>query len=213
MSFKLQKNDQLVTPVLAGGYKVESWTMQDATGATYPVPMQTVQVKSSDTDYSILAEEVLYTETITPDDPNVVNLSVSSHYNNLNMRTIFDASGSTATGDTVFTLTLGEGFSAYSETAGVPALTTGTWPAGATVNLIVNGLVAGRGGNAGGGGFALYTGGTPDYSLIDGGDGADGTVAIDCQHDLTILINTTGVIGGGGGGGGGGGSAQDQAGL
>jgi len=148
-----------------------------------------------------LAEEVLYTETITPDDPNIVNLSVVTDYKNLNMRTFFNSGGNTATSDTVFTLTIGQGFNVYSETVGLPALVTGDWPAGATINLVVNGLVAGRGGDGGKGGDLPYTG--SGYISQNGSDGHNGEVAIAASYPLNITIGTSGIIAGGGGGGGG----------
>ena len=214
LAFKLQKNQQLFAPTLAGGYNLNSWTLQDDTGETSVIPIQTLQINSSDSDYTILAEEVLYTETITPDDPNVVTETVNTATKNLNMRSFFNAAGNTATASTVFTLVVDSGINIYSDINGVAALVTGDWPAGAVINLVVNGLIAGKGGNAGSGGYAMYTGSPPYfYSLLNGGNGANGYSSIEASYDVDILVNASGIIGGGGGGGGGGGNAQESTGY
>lgn len=204
-AFKLQKGDQLLAPSLGGGYNLRNWTLQTATGASQLVPIQTVQVKSTDTDYMVLAEEVLYTETITPDNPNIVNLTLTTDYKNLNMRSFFNAGGNIATSDTVFTLTIGQSFNVYSETDGLAALTTGDWPAGAVINLVVNGLVAGKGGDAGDGASTTNIGST--FSATLGQNGENGGIAVSASYDLVITVGINGLIGGGGGGGGGGGAA------
>jgi hypothetical protein len=83
-----------------------------------------------------------------------------------------------------------------SNPTSLPALTTGTWPAGSTITLINNGYVEGMGGSGGNGGS----------SQVTGGSGYSGGPAISLSYQMTI-DNTSGYIFGGGGGGGGGGGA------
>jgi hypothetical protein len=89
-----------------------------------------------------------------------------------------------------------------SNTTALPAIDTGTLPAGSTTIIIIRGVVAGMGGAGGRGGIAnVAAAGLP---------GAVGGPAMRVWQDTTIA--NYGVIGGGGGGGGGGGAAAGPAG-
>ena len=60
----------------------------------------------------------------------------------------------------------------------------------------------------------MYTGSPPYfYSLLNGGNGANGYSSIEVSYDVDILVNASGIIGGGRGGGGGGGNAQESTGY
>lgn len=74
----------------------------------------------------------------------------------------------------------------------------GTFPAGATLKLINQGRVLGKGGNGGNGGDLTDEGG--DCVATAGATGASGGDAFDFATDVT-LDNLLGLIGGGGGGG------------
>lgn len=87
----------------------------------------------------------------------------------------------------------------------IPALRVGTaWPIGTTITLIINGVIAGRGGAGGG-----YPGGLLNYV---GTDGEDGGLALLADYPISI-DNSSGVIAGGGGGGGQGSSDSSPGGT
>ena len=69
-----------------------------------------------------------------------------------------------------------------------PTISTGSWPAGATITLINNGKILGRGGD---GGFV-------NDSILQA-NGLPGATAIKATFPITIINNN--LIGGGGGGG------------
>ena len=77
------------------------------------------------------------------------------------------------------------------------AISTGTWPVGASVELIVNGEVFGRGGKGGN-----VIGGGTFSELLAGLDGANGGDAITITSALNVTVNSGGKVYGGGGGGG-----------
>ena len=77
------------------------------------------------------------------------------------------------------------------------AISTGTWPVGASVELIVNGEVFGRGGKGGN-----VIGGGTFSELLAGLDGANGGDAIAITSALNVTVNSGGKVYGGGGGGG-----------
>lgn len=85
-----------------------------------------------------------------------------------------------------------------STTTATPAFSQGTFAAGATLKIINQGQIIGRGGDGG-------EGGAVDYELSvcfvsDGFNGEAGGTAISLSTN-TIIDNTYGLIGGGGGGG------------
>lgn len=80
------------------------------------------------------------------------------------------------------------------------AFSQGAFASGATLKLINQGQIIGRGGDGGDGGNIGFDG---TCSIFDGGDGGNGGDAISITTNC-IIDNTYGLIGGGGGGGAGG---------
>lgn len=203
LSFSLQRNPLLLDPELAGGYNVSSWTLQDDTGATTVLPSQVVQAKFTSANVSVMAEEVLYSQTIAPEDPNIKPIPIDTSRDNVNLLSLFGEAGfgTPQTGDIV-NVTISNGVIIGSTSTGLPALTTGTgWPAGVTITLTNNGQVLGRGGAGGNGGLVDAT--DPKQPiLLDGSNGGSGGNAMEFNYDLDLINN--GTIGAGGGGGGGG---------
>lgn len=78
------------------------------------------------------------------------------------------------------------------------AFKQGTFPAGATLYLIVYGRILGKGGNGGNGGFADYESGV--CSVGNQSAGFNGGVALELTTDCKLDV-LYGLIGGGGGGG------------
>ena len=202
IAFNLQRDTFGVSPELGGGYRVESRTIQDFTGAIAQIPIQALQIKTSDSSYSILAEEVLYSATVAPSDPTVKNVTIQENANNIVLRDYFDTAWATINpGDTV-NISIEEGVTIGSESTGSSSLVFGLWPSGITINLTNRGIIGGKGGRGGTGGRVTSTG-----ALLNGVNGSAGGGAIDVSqsNSPTINIINDGLIGGGGGGGGGGG--------
>jgi len=119
-------------------------------------------------------------------------ISIGGDVANVNLRTLANAAGYTSGNCTIRILA---GVEVYSATAGSPAITVGTWPAGVTVTLVNQGTISGAGG-AGGNGYVISTA-APTA-------GQAGGTALDASAATTFtfrLDNTGGTIRGGGGGG------------
>ena len=203
ISWTLQRNPALLMPTLGSGYRVSSWTMQKPTGETDTVPVQVVQIKTTSAEHRVVAEEVLYSETVAPDEPNVKRIPFETTRTNVNLYTeALNASFTPpASGDTyIFTVRSGTVIGSNSTSA--PALTTGTgWPSGVTIRLVIepNSFIVGRGGD---GGESSFFGGDANMgTTITAGSGTNGGAALDAI--VSIEIDNQAIIGGGGGGGGG----------
>lgn len=206
-SFGLQRDqfNSLTAPELGGGYKVNNWTIQDPTGAPISLPVQSVQVRTSDTGYSVMAEEVLYSETVAPPDPNVKTVYVDTSQNNYNLYNAASAIYTINSGDTV-NVFVSSGITVNSQFVGQPAFALGSgWPTNVTISIVNNGSILGRGGSGGAGGGILSSG-----TLLNGSAGGNGSEAllISGSSYTSLSIENNGLIGGGGGGGGGGGAAK-----
>ena len=208
ISYNLQRGVNFISPELGGGYKAKSWTVQDETGLSVDMPIQVVQLKSSDTGFSVLAEEVLYNQTVAPEDPTIKNVSIVTNENNISLREkFFDVFSVINTGDTI-NFTIEEGVIIGGASTGSASLNYGSWNEDITINLTNNGTIAGRGGR-GGAGARINS----DGSLTTGFNGKNGDEAIDLPVTGAAIptvfnIINNGLIGGGGGGGGGGGAAK-----
>tara|TARA_R110002110_G_scaffold415850_1_gene657966 strand:+ start:11708 stop:14116 length:2409 start_codon:yes stop_codon:yes gene_type:complete len=202
ISWKLQRNDQLTIPQLAGGYNVINRSMQDAKGAASIVPVQVTQVMSTDTGFSVVGEEVLYSQTITPTDPDQKSVSLETNgQTNVNLydEAIASSNAAPQAGDT-WTFTIASSTVIGSNSTSMASIDTGTgWPAGVTLVLVNFGSVMGKGGSGGSGGSAIF-------GATDGGAGGAGGLAFEINYQMSIINNN--IIGGGGGGGGGGGAAS-----
>ena len=118
---------------------------------------------------------------------------------NVNLRTVYDAIFPSApTDETVVRFIIDTGVEIGSSSPTQYAIDTGSWPVGmAPINLLVRGYAQGRGGSRV----------NPNNM---GGDGEDGSPAINMGYDLTIE-DVTGLIGGGGGAGGSSGDGTQYA--
>lgn len=112
---------------------------------------------------------------------------------NYNVSTAAIADGWDGTSPILITLTIAAAGRLSSSNTTLPALDIPTLPAGSIVNVVIDGLIAGRGGNGGAGGSA---GGG------DGGPGGAGGPAIRARYPFRLTGSGTYAGGGGGGGGG-----------
>lgn len=201
----LQRSDLLVQPELGGGYRLENRGVQSFDGTTDIRPVQVIQVKTTDTGHAVLAEEVLYNETIAPVDPTTKQVPVNENRTNFNLydetTSIFEVNS----GDTI-NCEIASGIIIGSASTSMPAFTTGSgWPSGVTINITNRGTIVGKGGAGGAGGE--YRGTAGGTNLRDAGDGFNGGTAIQFTQDASF---TNEGITGGGGGGGGGSTASDD---
>lgn len=180
-----------VVPVLGGGYNVQSWHFQDATGARAPVPVQITRLNPSADRYAIEATEVLFTSVDggTPTEGERV-LIVDSNINNVNLRTahdsIYPAVDGSESPPVQVRCIVESGVIVGSANTSTPAFDVGTWPSGVVLTLEVRGRIQGAGGNgaiwpstgATAGGLALYTRRAIDLEVgageIWGGGGGGG---------------------------------------
>jgi len=200
VGFKIQRDSGINIPELGGSYNVENTFTQTETGELQQLPIQITSIVPGPTDYRVVAEEITYTQIITA-DPDTVPISIDTNQNNVNIRTLYDQIAPEPDADTVVNVSISTGVVVGSSDTGIPALVSGDWPAGATVNIVNNGYIVGRGGNGGNGGSSTWNSITEQAT-----DGTDGGDAIELTYDVSI-DNTNGIIGSGGGGGGGAGSA------
>ena len=213
LSWQLQRDFNLTVPQLASGYNVRNRNTQTATGAAEIVPIQVTQLKSSDTGFTVIGEEVIYSQTITPDDPSQKPVELESAETNINLynQAIASSNAAPEAGDT-WTFTVSAGITIGSDSTGLDAIVMGVgWPAGLTIILKNYGTIGGKGGAGGfGGSVDSYANKNDDVEFWrvgdgDGGDGANGGDAVLLDYDLTLY--NFGIIGGGGGGSGGGGAS------
>jgi hypothetical protein len=178
---------------LGRGYRAESFCVQDATGSQSDIPIQATRINPGPDRFTVEAEEMLWTAP----DADLTNRQIVFDANNynINLRTAHDSIYPTpASGDEV-TCTINSGVVIGSVATGaVRAFDVGSWPAGVTINLIVNGRIQGMGG-VGGAGGAFNSGGSP---------AGTGGIALYTRYPINLEFPSGGEIWGGGGGGGGG---------
>lgn len=191
-------------PVLGGGYQLEAWNFQDATGALEDVPIQITRLNPMADRFEVEAEEMLM--GVIDADPTERVIIIDANSFNINLETLHDSLFSTAagSGDTV-TCIINAGVIVGSMSASLPAFDVGTFAGGVTVNIEGDGRIEGCGGKgaeivshspvaAVAGGTALYTRQAVNIDMalgeIWGGGGGGG---------LTVVGSAT--VGGGGGAG------------
>jgi hypothetical protein len=169
---------------LARGYQVTSTFLQDQTGASEAVNMQVTRLRPAADLIEVEADEVIY--TAVAEDLTHRNIIVDVDSTNINLRTahdlIFPAPDATVT--VIFTINTGVRL--YSAANTLVALDVGSWPAGVTIVVVINGGLRGAGGQ--GGNFNADTAG-------------DGGTAVYTRVPIKLAL--TGTLYGGGGGGGG----------
>jgi YD repeat-containing protein len=121
-------------------------------------------------------------------NPTIIVTSAS------NLRTLANNAGYTGISGVQYQFEVPSGTTIMGSAGGGAAITTGTWPNGVTIALIVKGNVYGGGGTGG-------HGGAVNGISTSGGGGGD---AVAVHAPIVITVNSGGAIIGGGGGGGGG---------
>ena len=207
VTLKLMRDSGVPVPVLGGAYNVQDTFTQTPTGEQASLPVQVTSIVPQEAEYTVTAEEITYIG-IEPPDVNDVKIQLDfSRTDGVNLRDLYDAENQAPTASTVVTVTVAQAVVIGSTSTATPAISTGSWPAGATLRLVNRGFIVGRGGNGGNGANIVSSGKFSGsvYSTRSAVAGSNGGDAFQLDHD--IEIDNQGVIGGGGGGGGGSGSA------
>jgi len=206
LGFRLFKDSKIQLPSLGAGYAFEHWSLQTAEGFAARMNIQTTKIKAGIAAIDVVGEEVLYNETVTPDDPNVWNIEIETDRANVNIfketsenvpitdtsivNVYIKSTGRSVGGVDDFSLDTGEG-----------------WPAGAEINIYNSNIIAGIGGIGGkGAGGNIPSASESQRGTINsepGQPGGDGKSALRIRRDVNLYNYGTIVAGGGGGGGGG----------
>lgn len=173
---------------LGGGYRLEAWPFQDATGAAVDAPIQVTRVKPEADRLEVEAEEMLFLALDEEDEDNRV-IIIDSNVNNINLRNVYNTLYPTPVAEDEVTCIVETGVIVGSASTADPAFDVGDWPADVVIKLIVNGRIQGKGGK-GGGGSGPVTG----YHAEDGG------TALYTRYPIDLDVASGQIWGGGGGG-------------
>lgn len=176
---------------LGQGYLVQSFCVQDVAGAQASIPIQVTRVNPGPDRYSAEAEEMLWTAPAADLTNRQIIFDANTY--NINLRTAHDSIYPTPQSGDIITATINSGVIVGSVATSLPALDVGSWPAGVTLNLIVNGRIEGMGGQ---GGSGADTG--------NGSLGQPGGIALYLRYAINLNLSPGGEVWGGGGAGGGG---------
>lgn len=177
---------------LGGGYRFEAQSVQDETGAQTNIPVQVVRLEQTEDRQKVEAEEILF--NAPAEDLSTRSIIVDASIKNVNLRSAHDALyGEPLSGDTIICRIL-SGVVVGSVSTSLPAFNVGSWPAGVTVRLIVEGTIQGRGGD----------GGTGAYPFNFATSGSPGGPALYTRFAIELQLPSSGKIWSGGGGAGGG---------
>jgi hypothetical protein len=183
-------------PTLGGGYRVESWALQDMTGAAVDAPVQITRLNTMADRYVIEAEEALF-QSFDPDDLTNRVIIIDSSINNVNLRDIHDSIYPDPTGSESPAVTLTVYIESQvlvgSTSTASPSFDVGDWPVGIDITIYVRGRIQGAGGD---GGNTTSSGG-----LASAGD--PGGPALFTRYPIDLILNEgdAEIWGGGGGGG------------
>lgn len=139
----------------------------------------------------------------------VFDVTIASNQTDYNLLTVLTAApyNYNNTEKATINLTINSAVQVTASSTGTPALTTGAITSNATLNIINNGSVKGKGGAGGAGGSADY-----DLNIANpGAAGSAGGTALNIASTLSgkvTITNGSGELFGGGGGGGGGGGRR-----
>lgn len=115
------------TPVVGEGVQIESWLLQDATGARETVPVQIIRVEPRDDVYVIEAEEMRFVNIDTEDlDTRTIIIDASAF--NLNLRSLHDALFPPLDGGEIVNLVVNANVVIGSTSTSTLAFDVGTWP-------------------------------------------------------------------------------------
>lgn len=185
--FEVMRN-AVDTPQLGRGYRIESWALQNDTGAQVDAPIQLTRVNPTGAVTKAEAEEMLFAAAAV--DLANRQVIIDSNILNVNVRTSHDNIYPEPDGTETVTVTVNLGVIVGSSSFTVPALDIGTWPAGTTMVVRVRGRIEGHGGTGAG-------------NAVPFNGGVGGTALLTARTITLELDEGDGEVWGGGGGGGG----------
>jgi hypothetical protein len=193
VALKLDAKDAQIA--LADFVRVDSPQNQTFSGFNQSLLLQIIQrVESKQgTTYDVMAREFAYDDVNF--DTGLRELLVNEDAFDYNIREEYDTFYGDSPDGKIVRVIIAEGVLVTATSVSIPAMTFGAWPASTTLEIVIDGIVAGRGGDGGGTGG---TGGVPFE-----GTGQDGGLAIAATRPAVITVATGGTLCGGGGGGGG----------
>jgi hypothetical protein len=185
---------------LGGGFRVESFCVQDATGSPAYIPIQVVRLDPRQERFAAEAEEMLWTAPAT--DANVRYVIFDANRLAVNLRGEHDSIYPAPAAGVVVNAVVNVGVVIGSTGTSAPALDIGSWPTGVTINLTINGRISGKGGAGGAAGGWINTGG--GLTTFASSPGQSGGKGLFTRAPINLSSAASAQIWGGGGGGGGG---------
>lgn len=188
-NFALQVPESGSTPDVGQSIDLFSRVIQDDAGNAVSVPVTIVSRQDDWRGYQIEGEEFRI-QPLDPDAPDEITLPDfdETATSNTVLRDVYNASRAVPPTATTIIRFIVPSIVTIGGVVFAPTISTGSWPAGASVTLINNGKILGKGGD---GGFV-------NDSILQA-DGLPGATAIKATFPITIINNN--LIGGGGGGG------------
>jgi hypothetical protein len=192
-------------PTLGGGYRLESWCLQNVDGSSTDMPIQITRVKPTEDRYEVQADEMLATDIADIDLSNRVIIIDSSVYN-INLKDLHDQIYPEIEGgespEITLTVYIEESVIVGSKNTSWSAFYIGGWADPPPITIYCRGRIQGMGGRGGDGSVDA----NPDDGLPGGG-------ALQVEHPITLVLNEgSGEVWGGGGGGAGAGVTGDGGG-
>lgn len=175
-------------PILGAGYRVETFAVQDATGARSDIPVQITRLNPQADRFLIEAEEMLF--DVEPEDLTNRLIIIDANTSSVNFRTAHDSIYPAPEAGITVTCRINSGVVVGSANWSIPAFSVGDWPDGVTLVIELHGSIRGAGGPGG---------------ISTKGNGLPGSAGIYTREDVTLDLRDGAEIWGGGGGGAGGG--------
>jgi hypothetical protein len=181
-------------------FKMSTRELQDKTGARDELTsFAVVSIERGENSIDIVGQSARFAEEDGGGSPGQVvrNIFIENDANDVNLRAVHDSQFATPTGTETIIFHVESDVVVGSTSTGSPAVRTGAWPDGVTLQLVNNGRIQGKGGAGGTG---------------SGGSGSAGGTAFLAEYPISI-DNTDGELWGGGGGGGAGGFSTFPVGV
>lgn len=177
---------------LGGGYRLEAWPIQDATGAQSNLPMQVTRLNPTNAVIRVEAEEALF----QPFDPESLLdrvIIIDGNFNNFNLREAHDSlyPEIVETYGITVTCIIQENVIVGSSSVSEPAFDIGDWVPDVPITVRVLGRIQGKGGDG--------AGLSPPSTTVPAEAGG---TALYTRYPIDLDLNATGEVWGGGGGGG-----------
>ncbi len=194
----------VAVPSLGSGYQIGGWPFQTTDGTEELIPGQITRLNPKADVLELEAEEILFTDVggVAPSSPDVHTIIFDGNINNVNLRTTHDSFYSTPVSGTTINCLILSNVIIGSTGTGFPAFNVGTWPAGITINIILNtsARIQGMGGAGGNG------------AQFNGVNGSPGGTALYTRQAINLTSTSAEIWSGGGGGGGGAGTGLSYGG-